>query len=98
MKRSFYSASWPSRSSPLRPNPSRFQRPKSAAVVTSFKTSHTTLPTYIKPTWYEMKQNGGTKLLYKVSYMNGTQFETFVYNLNGAEVFRQVRLVQHGQC
>lgn len=59
------------------------------AAVDKFNADHGNLPTYIKPTWYKVVQTGGTKTFYKVSYMNGTQFETYGYNMNGAELYKR---------
>lgn len=60
-----------------------------AAAVDKFKADHANLPAYIKPTWYKVVQTGGTKTFYKVSYMNGTQFETYGYSMNGAELYKR---------
>jgi hypothetical protein len=57
------------------------------AAVDKFKAEHADLPAYIKPTWYKVVQTGGTKTYYKVSYMNGTRFETYGYNLNGLALY-----------
>lgn len=60
-----------------------------APVMETFSKEHGDLPPHVKPQWSLEKKSGTPNVLYKVSYMNASIFETYVYNTSGAEVYRR---------
>jgi hypothetical protein len=69
------------------------------AAVKAFQASHADLPSHVKPNWYKEKSmSDATKVLYKVSYMESTNFLTYSYNQNGGLVYQSTDWYQQNQA
>lgn len=67
--------------------------------VSAFKQSQPNLPSHISPAWYlEKNTSEPSMVLYKVSYMEGTFFQTFCYNQHGGLIYQNTDWYHQNQA